>query len=155
MVVQACNSTSNGSVLLSPHPHQHLLLPKFLILATLSGVTWNVRVVLIYISLMTKNVEHFFRCFSAIQYSSGGNSLFSSVPQFLKGLFGSLELHFLSSFYVLDIIPLPYVGFVKIFSQSVGCCFAMRSHLLIPAIYASRVYLLPFVLELSGILSSC
>jgi hypothetical protein len=29
---------------------------------------WNFRVVLICISLMIKEVEHFFRCFSAIQY---------------------------------------------------------------------------------------
>jgi hypothetical protein len=41
-------------------------------------VRWNLRVVLICISLMIKDVEHFFRCFSAIRYSSGENSLFSS-----------------------------------------------------------------------------
>jgi hypothetical protein len=67
---------------LSPHPHQHLLSPEFLILAILSGVRWNLRVVLICISLMIKDAEHFFRCFSAIRYSSGENSLFSSEPHF-------------------------------------------------------------------------
>ena len=70
------------SVPLSPHPHQHLLSPEFLFLAILTGVRWNLRVVLICISLMTKDAEHFFRCFSAIRYSSGKNSLFSSVPHF-------------------------------------------------------------------------
>ena len=70
------------SVPLSPHPRQHLLSPEFLILAILTGVTWNLRVVLICISLMTKDVEHFFRCFSAIRYSSAENSLFCSVPHF-------------------------------------------------------------------------
>jgi hypothetical protein len=70
------------SVPLSPHPCQHLLLPEFVILAILTGVRWNLRVILICISLMIKDVEHFFRCFSAIRYSSGENSLFSAVPHF-------------------------------------------------------------------------
>jgi hypothetical protein len=70
------------SVSLSPHPHQHLLSPEFLILAILTDVSWNLRVVFICISLMTKDVEHFFRCFVAIQYSSVENSFFSSVPHF-------------------------------------------------------------------------
>ena len=67
---------------LSPHPCQHLLLPEFLILAILAGVRWNLRVILICISLMIKDIEHFFRYFSAILYSSVQNSLFSSVPHF-------------------------------------------------------------------------
>jgi hypothetical protein len=39
-------------------------------------------VVLICISLMTKDVGHFFRCFLAIRVSSVENSLFSSDPNF-------------------------------------------------------------------------
>ena len=70
------------SVPLSPHSRQHLLSPEFLILAILTNVRWNLRVVLICISLMIKDVEHFFKCFSALQYSSVENSLFSSVPHF-------------------------------------------------------------------------
>jgi hypothetical protein len=101
------------SVPLSPHPHQHLLSHEFLILAILTGVRWNLRVVLICISLMIKDVEHFFRCFSAIRYSSVENSWFSSVPHFLIGLFGFLKSNFLSSLYILDISSLLDLGLVK------------------------------------------
>jgi len=69
----------------SPHPRQHLLSPEFLILAILTGVRWNLRFVLICISLMIKDTEHFIRHFSAIPYSSGENSLFSSEPHFKWG----------------------------------------------------------------------
>ena len=50
------------SISLSPDSHEHLLSPEFLILAIVTGVRWNLRVVLICISLMIKDVEHFFRC---------------------------------------------------------------------------------------------
>jgi hypothetical protein len=88
-------------------------------------VRWNIRVVLIDISLVIKDVEHFFRCFSAIQYSSGKNSLFSSEPHFLMGLFDFLESTFLSSLYMLDISPLSDLGWVKILSQSVDGLFVL------------------------------
>ena len=48
------------SVPISPHPYQHLLLPEFLILAILSGLRQNQRFSLICISMMTKDVEHFY-----------------------------------------------------------------------------------------------
>jgi hypothetical protein len=105
---------------LSPHPCQHLLSPEFLILAILTGVRWSLRVVLIFISVMTKDVEHLFKCFSAIQYSSVENSLFSSVPHFLLRLFECLEFSFLSSFYILDIHLLSDLGLVKTLYQSIG-----------------------------------
>ena len=63
------------SIPLSQHPRQHLLSHEFLILAILTSVRWNLRVILICISLMTKDVEHFFKCFSAIRYSSVENSV--------------------------------------------------------------------------------
>jgi hypothetical protein len=113
------------SVSLSPHPCQNLLSPEFFILAILTGVWWNLRVVLICISLMIKDAEHFFRCFSALQYSLVENSLFSSVPNFLMDIFVFLEFSFLSSLYILDISPLSDLGLVKIFSQSVGGLFIL------------------------------
>jgi hypothetical protein len=113
------------SVPLSPHPHQHLLSPEFLILAILTGLRWNLMFVLICISLIIKDVEHFFRCFSAIRHSSGEKSLFSSVLHFLMGLFDFLESTFLSSLYILDISPLSDLGLVKIPPQSVGSLFVL------------------------------
>uniref|UniRef100_A0A8C6HR64 Uncharacterized protein n=1 Tax=Mus spicilegus TaxID=10103 RepID=A0A8C6HR64_MUSSI len=67
----------------------------------------------------------FFRYFSAILYSSGENSLFSSEPHFSMGLFDFLESTFLSSLYILDISPLSDLGLVKILSQSFGGLFVL------------------------------
>ena len=132
------------SVPFSPHPLEHLLSPELFILVILTCVRWNLRVVLICISLIT-NVEHFFGCFRAILVLSVENSLFSSIPHFNRVIWlsGGYLLEFFV--YTLDINPLSDVGFLKIFSQFVGCCFVlltvsfalqklcsfMRSHLLI------------------------
>jgi hypothetical protein len=48
------------SVPLSPHPLQHVLSPKILILAILTDVRWNLRVILICVSLITKDFERTF-----------------------------------------------------------------------------------------------
>ena len=54
-----------SSVLLFPPPCHHVLPPEVLILEILISVKWNLRGVLIWISLITKDFEHFFMCFSA------------------------------------------------------------------------------------------
>jgi hypothetical protein len=61
VVLQVCTLTSN--IPLVPHHCQYVVSLELLILAVLTGVKWKIRVVLICISLMTKDVGHFIRCF--------------------------------------------------------------------------------------------
>jgi len=64
---------------------------------------------LISIFLITKDTEHFFKCFSVMRDSSVENSLFSSVPHFLNWViylcicYLFLVSNFLSSSCILDI----------------------------------------------------
>ena len=47
------------NVPLSPHPHQHLLKPEFFDLSHSDWCEVDLRFVLIFISLMIKDIEHF------------------------------------------------------------------------------------------------
>jgi hypothetical protein len=61
--------------------------------------------VLICISFMARNGEHFFVCFLAIWTSSFEKVLFSSVAHFFIGSLILGKFSFLSSLYILIISP--------------------------------------------------
>lgn len=75
------------SVHFIPYPCLHELALVLLILAILTDVKWNFKVILIFIPVINKVVIHFFKYFSATRVSFIDNSLFTFVPDISVGLF--------------------------------------------------------------------
>jgi hypothetical protein len=81
-----------------PHPLQHLLFIGVLMVAILTRVRSNLNMVLVCISFIAKDVDHFFMCFLAIWTSFFEKALFSSFAYFFIGSMILGDLIFLSSF---------------------------------------------------------
>jgi hypothetical protein len=61
----------------------------------LTGLKWNLNIVLICISLMVKDIEHFFMYLLPIRMSSFEKCLFRSFVHLMIGLLVHLLLHVL------------------------------------------------------------
>ena len=72
----------NVSIL--PHPLQHSLLSPAVILAILLGVRCYLKVVLICLSLIIRDLEHFLMCLIVL-ISLSGNCLFMYLPIYQMG----------------------------------------------------------------------
>ena len=71
-----------GRILSSQHHLQHLLFANLLMKAILTGVRWNVIMVLLCVSLINSNIGHLFMCLLAICMSSVEKFLFRFSANF-------------------------------------------------------------------------
>ena len=108
----------------SPHLLQNFLFVVLLKTAILTSVKWYLTAVLIWISLITSNVEHFFNVPLWPSVYLLWRNVYLSLLPFSIGLLGIfLLVSCKSCWYILEIKPLPFESFLNIFCHSVACLF--------------------------------
>ena len=110
---------------ISPHLLQHLWSPDFLMTAILTVVRWYLNVVLIFISLMNSDDEHFFICLLASYMSSFESVCSYPLPTFewVCLWFSYKSVLILYGFWILALCQMGRLQ--KFFYHSVGYQFTL------------------------------